>query len=198
MTMQEINAPSTDYLHVTEEQGNYIMTYLKNLKILTLYISLKKHGFLMSITFSALAAISAIFIAPHNAFANMIVAHHDIYIEKPSPDNNHIVRKISADRQSVSNGDVIVYVVTYRNIGTQNAHNFAVTNKLPAGLAFLNSTRNVQVSFDKGRNWQGIASSSWLRKTKSSAIDNITHLRWIIPFLAKGETGQVSFRAKIS
>lgn len=115
--------------------------------------------------------------------------------------------KKSVKREPLANavpGQEIIYVITYRNTGTEPVQNVVVNNPVPKELAYVansalgNNTR-FEASVDGGKTF-GVFSQLTVKAAdgKVRAVNgaDVTHLRWTLtaPLKAGGE-GDVSYRA---
>lgn len=115
--------------------------------------------------------------------------------------------KKSVKREPLANavpGQEIIYVITYRNTGTEPVQNVVVNNPVPKELAYVansalgNNTR-FEASVDGGKTF-GVFSQLTVKgadgKTRAATGTDVTHLRWTLtaPLKAAGE-GDVSYRA---
>jgi len=103
-------------------------------------------------------------------------------------------------------GDVMLYTITFENIGKQAVSNIVVNDPVPNNSAYrINSAvgKNTTVTFsiDGGKEFgnpedlvvKDKAGKSWVAKP-----EEYTHIRWVYgKSLAPGETGEVSFKTKI-
>jgi uncharacterized repeat protein (TIGR01451 family) len=123
-------------------------------------------------------------------------------IEKPLPDGT--VRKELVPAAKVVPGTEVLYVITYRNVGSEPADDVVITNPLAKELAYRPESAagiktRVEVSVDGGGSFGALVSlkvSDGQGGTRSAQAGDVTHLRWKLaePVEPQGE-GEVSFRA---
>jgi uncharacterized repeat protein (TIGR01451 family) len=101
----------------------------------------------------------------------------------------------------VTPGDHVVFVLTYRNGGTQPATGFVINNPLPASVSFEGS-EGIQpiVSVDGGKSWGTLASLKVAQPdgtVRPATPADVTHLRWTFAAIAPGQAGKLSFRGVV-
>lgn len=119
---------------------------------------------------------------------------------------NKETKRVPVSSTSVVPGDVVIYTVSYENIGKEPASSVVVTNPVPehmiyvAGSAEVKGAR-VDFSVDKGKAY---APAGKLKvkgadgKERSAGASDYTHIRWTLEKpLEKGKKGSVSFKAKV-
>jgi len=97
-------------------------------------------------------------------------------------------------------GETVVYEISYRNTGKDSASKITINNPLPDGLIYVvgKGTPVSAVSVDGGANYGllpdlvVIGADGNPRAAKAS---DVTHLRWVVPPLAAGASGTVTFHA---
>ena len=104
--------------------------------------------------------------------------------------------------QVVTPGDHLVFVLTYRNGGTQPATGFSVTNPIPPAVAFERSDdANAMVSVDGGRTWGALATLTVAQPDGSrrpAAAADVTHVRWSFSQpIPAGAEGRLTFRGVV-
>ncbi|MGH8494282.1 MAG: hypothetical protein ACRERR_14420 [Moraxellaceae bacterium] len=115
--------------------------------------------------------------------------------------------KKSVKREPLANavpGQEVIYVITYRNTGTEPVQNVVVNNPVPKELSYVgnsalgNGTR-FEASVDGGKTF-GVFSQLTVKaadgKTRAASGSDVTNLRWTLstPLKGGGE-GDVSYRA---
>lgn len=115
--------------------------------------------------------------------------------------------KKTVKREPLTNavpGQEIIYVITYRNTGTEPVQNVVVNNPVPKELAYVansaqgNGTR-LEASVDGGKSF-GVFAQLTVKgadgKTRAANGSDVTHLRWTLttPLKGGGE-GDVTYRA---
>jgi len=103
-------------------------------------------------------------------------------------------------------GEVIFYTVTYTNTGKEAAENFVATYPVPEHMAYIDGSAAganalVTYSADLGKTFAE-PDKLMMRKLngmeRSADAPDYTHIRWTLTKAVQpGETGSVSFRAKL-
>lgn len=117
-----------------------------------------------------------------------------------------IVKRVPA--QVSAPGDVLIYTLSYKNIGDEKATAVNVDNPLPAGMKYLADSANganTQISFsvDGGKTFAKPellmlekVKAGKNEKVKAEAM-NYTNIRWVIGEVQPGQAGQLGFRAVV-
>ena len=125
-------------------------------------------------------------------------------VEIKGPDGKIERKRIPAE--TVIPGTVVYYVITYRNVGQEPAHDIVITNPIPKELEYistfvLKSVADVRVSIDGGKAYDELIrldvkdSNGKLRPARAS---DVTHVRWSIKSnIGPGEEGKVSYEARL-
>jgi uncharacterized repeat protein (TIGR01451 family) len=131
---------------------------------------------------------------------------NEVFQEIERKDDAGRVRIERVPAAKVVPGSEVIYVITYRNVGTRPAENVIVRNPVPAELSYKGDAgfvrrAPIQVSVDGGASYGALAD---LRVTDSKGVTrqaqagDVTHLRWTIRDAVRpGEQGSVSYRAVI-
>lgn len=94
-------------------------------------------------------------------------------------------------------GDKLIFGTRFANNGTVPIERFVVSNPVPATVRVMGEIDpSVLVSVDGGTGWGKlaeleIADAGGARRP--AQLDDITHVRWVLPRIAPGETGTVEF-----
>ena len=112
--------------------------------------------------------------------------------------------------KSASPGEVLEYVLEYKNEGDEAATNAVIEDPIPKGTTFLAesaSGRNAEITFssDGGKTFAVPTKLTYEIKLASGAVERrvatpaeYTHVRWTVKQVAPGEGGQVSFRVRVN
>lgn len=122
-----------------------------------------------------------------------------MFVEHVHTDINGRPRRILASASRAAPGDHLVFVVHWRNEGSEPVQGIALTNPVPRGALLTEADPAMQVSVDGGTRW-GRLEDLWLPTplggTRRAVPADITHLRWPTPSrLSPGETARLSYRA---
>ena len=78
----------------------------------------------------------------------------DVFVEREHKRADGTVATVLEAPKLVVPGDQLVFVVRYKNVGTQPASNFIVTNPIPRAVAFSGTMDGTEVvSVDGGKSW---------------------------------------------
>lgn len=123
------------------------------------------------------------------------------FVERVRTDINGRPRRILASASRTEPGDQLIFVVNWRNQGSQPLRGVAVTRPVPPGTRLSPPDPAAQVSIDGGQSW-GRLEELWLPTplggTRRAAPADVTHVRWTIPSqISPGESGRLSYRATV-
>lgn len=111
--------------------------------------------------------------------------------------------------QTVSPGDVVEYVLTYRNEGDAPAADAAIEDPIPKGTVYLANSAagegaEVTFSSDGGRTFAPAVKLTYEFRLPSGAVEKrvatpaeYTHVRWTLKQVPPGAAGKVSFRVRV-
>lgn len=122
-------------------------------------------------------------------------------IQVTNPDGT--VETRTAPVKTVVPGTRVIYVINYRNTGTAPAENVTITNPVPAALVYEGIEGPVDVtdvSVDGGAAYGALATLTVPGpdgEPRPALESDVTHLRWVLPQLAPGAEGSVSFAARV-
>ncbi|MFL6845876.1 MAG: hypothetical protein ACJ8ER_13460 [Allosphingosinicella sp.] len=99
-------------------------------------------------------------------------------------------------------GDKLVFVLSYRNGGSQPATGFTLTDPIPASIAFAGSEDSTAVvSVDGGKSWGPLATLKVVQAdgtSRPAVAADVTHIRWSFGRpIAAGSGGELSFRGVV-
>jgi uncharacterized repeat protein (TIGR01451 family) len=134
--------------------------------------------------------------------ASPIQLTSNIFVEKQQKkaDGSYSVNLVKPD--VIVPGDQLVFVVRYRNAGTEPASNFTVTNPMPKAVVFSGTSDGMElVSIDGGKSWGKL---SQLRVTNADGssrpalMTDVTHIKWNLnQTLTAGAEGKLIFRGVV-
>lgn len=114
-----------------------------------------------------------------------------------SVEENGATRETYEEPERVLPGDRLLFTTSFANDGAEPVENFVITNPVPGAVALAESGAFV-VSVDGGTSFGPLAELSVAQEDGSSrpaALADVTHLRWTIPAVAPGDTGEVQYFA---
>lgn len=106
-------------------------------------------------------------------------------------------------------GDILAYILTYKNLGNEAAHDVALRDPIPesttyvAGSVFGPGTI-VGFSIDDGKTFKGASLLSYEINVNGKAIkkkaspEQYTHIQWIVKEVAPGKSGMAGFRVRVN
>ena len=154
----------------------------------------------------AIVLLALALLAPATAAlaANTMKLTNEVFqeIEAKGPDGQPIKKVVAAAK--VVPGTEVIYVITYKNSGTEPADDVVITNPIAAELTYKNDSANgegavVDVSVDRGQTWGPLASlvvKDAQGVERPASVGDITNIRWMLEgAVPPGGEGQVSFRA---
>lgn len=111
---------------------------------------------------------------------------------------------------SASPGEVLEYVLSYKNEGDEAATNAVIEDPIPKGTTFLANTatgESAEITFssDGGKTFAVPVKLTYEIKLPSGAVERrvatpaeYTNVRWTVKQIAPGARGQVSFRVRVN
>jgi len=154
----------------------------------------------------ATAALAAGPAALPTAGQPQVVLSVDVKEEISAPDAQGDIRIVRRDVDRADPGDVLVYTLTYTNLGSTPAANARVDDPIPAGTLLLPSSveggkARVTFSADGGKSFAAgpltrtIDGPDGKPVTVELPAEKYTHIRWTAPdTLAAGESRTASFK----
>lgn len=134
--------------------------------------------------------------------ADAIALDSSVFVEREMPTAGGKTKTVLEEPKVVIPGDRLVFILQYRNTGTQSAKDFVVTNPMPAPVAYQGTSDTVaQVSVDGGKTFAPLASLK-IRETdgteRAARPEDVTHVRWVLREpIAAGAQGKLSFRGVV-
>lgn len=122
-------------------------------------------------------------------------------IEEVSKDGKKVKKMVPA--KSVVPGEVVIYVITYKNVGKEAATDIVVANPIPKNMTYKaaesEAKANAEVSVDGGKVFgelEKLKITDKLRKTRPALASDVTHVRWkVAGAVQPNATGIVKLRA---
>lgn len=98
-------------------------------------------------------------------------------------------------------GDRLIFSTDYNHSGSEPVSNFTVTNPLPTAVRLApDADPALEVSVDGGKTWGALASLTVTGADgaqRSATHTDVSHVRWVLPTIAPGAKGRVSYPAII-
>jgi uncharacterized repeat protein (TIGR01451 family) len=117
-----------------------------------------------------------------------------------TPEGRDVITRREPD--VVTPGDRLVFVLSYRNDGSEPATSFVLTNPVPASVTFAGTDdRSAVVSVDGGNTWGPLGSLSITQTdgaVRPAEVADVTHVRWSLAEpVPTGGAGELSFRGVV-
>jgi uncharacterized repeat protein (TIGR01451 family) len=118
-----------------------------------------------------------------------------------------ITKRIPLDKASP--GDVVIYTITYSNVGKGPVLDAVIVDPVPKGVRYIADTAEgkdaeIMYSTDNGRTWQTPPIEMQIKKPdgslekKTVSAERYTHIKWMIKKpVASGQSGRVSFKVTV-
>jgi uncharacterized repeat protein (TIGR01451 family) len=135
------------------------------------------------------------------AAANPIALVGDVKAEKviTAPDGTE--RTELVEPSTIIPGDRLIFGTSYSNSGSEAASNVVVMNPLPAAVRLApDADPALDVSVDGGKSWGKLAALKLANpdgSQRSATHADVTHVRWVIPSIAPGAEGRLTYPAII-
>ena len=102
---------------------------------------------------------------------------------------------------------MVIYTIRFKNDGDEAATNVSIVDPIPEGTAYVadsaTKTGELTFSIDGGKSYQTptlltyeVTSATGKKQQLTASPEQYTQIRWIIPAIAAGETGILSFQVK--
>ncbi len=134
--------------------------------------------------------------------ANNVELSSDVFVERKIDKPNGKTAIVLEQPKTVIPGDNLVFVVKYKNVGTQPATDFSVTNPLPKAVAFNGTADGKEiVSVDGGKTWGPLSTLTLTRENgevRPAMMTDVTHVKWKFDrSLSVGSEGKLVFRGTV-
>ncbi len=157
-------------------------------------------------TTSTLALVVALVAAPAFAAPKITIAmkaEKDIVVVE---NGTQVKKRIEAHDQA--SGEVLIYTVSYRNESNEIAKDIRVDNKIPAGTTYVADSAkgeaDIVFSADNGKTYKkpaqvtyDMVNANGKKETVKATPEKYTDIRWVIPQVAAGGSGQVSYAVRV-
>ena len=157
----------------------------------------------LTTSIALLLALSAstVFAAPKMAMD--MKAEKDVVVVESG---KQIKKRIEAKSQV--SGEVVIYTITYRNEGDQVATGVKFDNKVPEGTSYVaNSAKgnaDITFSIDDGKSYKKpeqltyeIVNAKGVKETVVAPPEKYTDIRWVLPQVNAGSSGQIGYEVRI-
>lgn len=120
-----------------------------------------------------------------------------VKLEKVATDADGKSRVERVDPQVVVPGDRLVFGTRFANRGSAPIEHFVVSNPVPASVSVASDIdASTLVSVDGGKAWGRLAELAITDangERRAALPGDVTHVRWVLPEIAPGETGELEF-----
>lgn len=150
---------------------------------------------------AAVLAMPAAPLAAQDA-ASPITFTADVMAEKTVTGADGKTRVELVEPTTIVPGDRLVFGTDYAHTGTEPVTNFSITNPLPEAVRLApDADPALDVSVDGGKTWGQLAVLTVTETdgttTRRAAHADVTHVRWVLPTIAPGEKGRLTYPAII-
>lgn len=145
---------------------------------------------------AAMLALSAAPAAQAQA-AQPVELKSDVKVDKLVTENGK-EKHVLVDPKTVVPGDKLIFTTAYRNLGKETFKDFVVNNPIPAGVALApQGAEKLEVSTDGGKTWGRLSALRVADANggRAAQAGDVTHVRWILPVLAPGANGVLTYNA---
>lgn len=145
---------------------------------------------------AAMVAMAGPALAAAQSTPSPVTLKGDVMLEKTVTENG--VSKVQlVEPKVVIPGDRLLFTTRYHNDGAQPVTNFVVTNPLPSAVALSSEAApGTEVSVDGGKTWGQLATlkvAAAQGGERAASASDVTHVRWTIPSIAPGASGEVQY-----
>ncbi len=157
-------------------------------------------------TLTALSLAAALLSAPAFAAPKMSVdmkAEKDVVVVEKG---KQVKKRVDATSQAA--GEVVIYTIRYSNAGDESASNVQLDNRIPAETSYVGGSAKGMVpavfSADGGKTYgapeqltREAVDANGKKKTVAVEPEKYTDIRWVLPQVKAGESGQVSYEVRV-
>ncbi|TIX51124.1 hypothetical protein [Alteraurantiacibacter aquimixticola] len=148
--------------------------------------------------FASLFAIFALATAVPAQAEDVVSLTGNVLVERTVVENGES-RIVYQAPDRVVPGDKLVFSTDYDNTTSQDVEQFVVTNPVPAAVTVApESAAELDVSVDGGQSWGRLADLTIAGTdgaVRAATASDVTHIRWVLPMIAAGENGSLTYNA---
>ena len=132
-----------------------------------------------------------------------IMAEKVVMVEK---DGKKVEQRVETDE--VLPGDILVYTLSYKNVGDEAAKNINVDDPIPADTSYVVGSAygpgsQITFSIDGGKTFDKPSVLSYevgpegKKVSRKASPELYTHIRWSVQEVGAGKSGVASFRVRV-
>lgn len=143
-------------------------------------------------------AISAVFPIQLAQAAGTVALTGDVKVVR-MVEQDGLEKETLSEPTKVVPGDELVFTTHYSNDTGEEVDDFVITNPIPEQVA-LTKSGDFTVSVDGGKSFGQLATLTVKADDgtiQTATLNDVTHIRWILPKLKAGATGTVRFSAVV-
>lgn len=157
-----------------------------------------KHFITLAGLAATVALVPATQVAAQTAAGNPVTLTSDVKLDKVVVTNG-VSKHVLVEPKKVVPGDHLIFSTQYHNNGAKPIQHFIVTNPLPSAVTLASDGYgNFDVSVDGGKSWGKLAAlnvSDGKGGQRAAQATDVTHVRWIVPAIAPGASGNLEYHA---
>ena len=122
-------------------------------------------------------------------------------------ENGQQIKK-TIEAKEILPGEELRYILSFANSGNEVAKDVVINNPIPDGTVYIpgsaSEVGDLTFSIDQGKNYKKpalltyeVTTENGRQEKRVASPEEYTHIRWILPSIAAGEKGEVSFRIKV-
>lgn len=151
--------------------------------------------------FRLLAAFSLMSLPAVATAQNAVAVVSEMFVEKTVVENGK-PKTVVVKQKSGPPGTKLLFTHSYRNTSARPVANFGMTNPMPGGVTFAEtSDASASVSADGGKSWGALAALKVKAadgSLRAARPEDVTHVRWALKAaIAPGGAGKFSFRGTV-
>jgi uncharacterized repeat protein (TIGR01451 family) len=121
-------------------------------------------------------------------------------------DSHQVTKRVPASEAAP--GEAVIFTIHYENTGDEAATNVVINNPLPEGTAYVpgSATEKGEVTFsiDKGETFKKpslltyeVTTPQGNKEKRTASPERYTNVRWQLPEVAAGSSGEVHYRVRV-
>jgi uncharacterized repeat protein (TIGR01451 family) len=136
------------------------------------------------------------------AWAENVQLTSKVLVERVVKDDKGEDKLVLEEPKVVTPGEKLVFALNYKNVGTEPAQDFVITNPIPNAVSYSGGEADGSVvSVDGGTTWGALASLTVAGtdgQRRAAQPSDVTHVRWAFPQpIPVGAEGKLTFRGTV-